>query len=144
MGAEELYAIGLDSALRKSLKSARKQGTRETIVNFNRTIIDATRDLPALQAQPCVLSQPHGDEGWKALRETIQYIRDAAPEIPVILDASAETREHKYGVCGIRVRPFARRRYNTSIPILGRCPALRTSVYRYCVTTYTYPGVRVR
>ncbi|OGG56955.1 orotidine 5'-phosphate decarboxylase, partial [Candidatus Kaiserbacteria bacterium RIFCSPHIGHO2_01_FULL_55_37] len=31
--------------------------------------------------------EAHGDEGWQALRETIQYIHEVAPDVAVILDA---------------------------------------------------------
>ena len=83
----KFLCVGLDSDLDKIPDAARKDGTRETIVNFNRAIIDATRDLVcAFKVNPAFY-EAHGDEGWSALRETIQYVHDQAPDVPVILDA---------------------------------------------------------
>jgi orotidine-5'-phosphate decarboxylase len=83
----KFLCVGLDSDFEKIPDAARREGTRETIVNFNRAIIDATHDLVcAFKVNPAFY-EAHGDEGWKALRETIQYIHEAAPEVPVIFDA---------------------------------------------------------
>ena len=79
--------VGLDPDFDKIPEAAHKGGTRETIVNFNRAIIDATRDLVCAYKPNSAFYEAHGDEGWNALRETIQYIRDQAPEVAVILDA---------------------------------------------------------
>ncbi|OGG53160.1 orotidine 5'-phosphate decarboxylase [Candidatus Kaiserbacteria bacterium RIFCSPLOWO2_12_FULL_53_8] len=79
--------VGLDSDFEKIPESARKQGIRETIVSFNRAIIDATHDLVCTYKPNPAFYEAHGDEGWKALRETIEYIHSAAPDVPVILDA---------------------------------------------------------
>lgn len=83
----KFLCVGLDSDLEKIPESARAGGTQETIVNFNRAIIDATKDLVGAYKPNTAFYESHGDEGWNALRATIQYIRDQAPEVPVILDA---------------------------------------------------------
>jgi orotidine-5'-phosphate decarboxylase len=79
--------IGLDTEYEKVPQAARQDGVRETIVAFNRAIIDATHDLVCAYKPNSAFYEAHGDEGWRALRETIQYIREQAPEVPVILDA---------------------------------------------------------
>src|SRR3989338_1666623 len=83
----KFLCVGLDSDLEKIPEAARIDGTRESIVNFNRRIVDATRDIVCAYKPNTAFYESHGDEGGNALRETIQYIRDQAPEIPVILDA---------------------------------------------------------
>jgi orotidine-5'-phosphate decarboxylase len=83
----KFLCVGLDPDFEKIPQAARQPGTRETIVAFNRAIIDATRDLICAFKPNPAFYESHGDEGWKALRETIQYVHDAAPDAPVILDA---------------------------------------------------------
>ncbi len=83
----KFVCIGLDADFEKIPEAARQDGTRETIVNFNRAIIDATKDLVCAYKPNPAFYEAHGDEGWEALRETIQYIRDEAPDVAMILDA---------------------------------------------------------
>src|SRR3989344_4386093 len=79
--------VGLDSEPEKIPESARGASTRETIVNFNTAIVDATKDLVCAYKPNPAFYETNGEEGWGALRETISYIHKAAPEVPVILDA---------------------------------------------------------
>ena len=59
----KFLCVGLDSDLEKIPEAARIDGTRETIVNFNRAIIDATRDIVcAFKINPAFY-EAHGDEG---------------------------------------------------------------------------------
>ncbi|PIR83725.1 orotidine-5'-phosphate decarboxylase [Candidatus Kaiserbacteria bacterium CG10_big_fil_rev_8_21_14_0_10_51_14] len=83
----KFLCIGLDSEFEKIPEAARERSVRETIVGFNRAIVDATKDLVCAYKPNPAFYEVYGDEGWKALRETIQYILEAAPEVPVILDA---------------------------------------------------------
>ena len=79
--------VGLDSDFERIPEAIRQAGVGETMVAFNRAIIDATKDLVCAYKPNSAFYEAHGDEGWRALRETIQYINDTVPEIPVILDA---------------------------------------------------------
>ena len=79
--------VGLDSELSRIPESARKGTVRDTIVNFNRAIVDATKDLVCAFKPNPAFYEAHGEEGWSALRETIFYIQETAPEVSVILDA---------------------------------------------------------
>jgi len=79
--------VGLDSELSRIPESARGTTVRETIVNFNQQIVDATADLVCAFKPNPAFYESHGEEGWGALRETISYIHAVAPEVPVILDA---------------------------------------------------------
>ncbi len=88
----KFLCVGLDSDYEKIPQAARparpgQVGVGETIVAFNRAIVDATKDLVCAYKPNSAFYEAHGDEGWKALRATIQYIHDQAPEVPVILDA---------------------------------------------------------
>lgn len=84
---KKFVCVGLDSDLEKIPTAAQKGSTRETIVAFNRAIIDATKDLVCAYKPNSAFYEAHGDEGWAALRETAQYILEQAPDAPVILDA---------------------------------------------------------
>ncbi len=83
----KFLCVGLDSDFEKIPEAVRKTGVGETIVAFNRAIIDTTKDLVSAYKPNSAFYEAHGDEGWRALRETVQYIRDQAPDVPVILDA---------------------------------------------------------
>ena len=86
-GEGKFLCVGLDSDFEKIPEAVRQAGVGETIVAFNRAIVDATKDLVCAYKPNPAFYEAHGDEGWKALRATIQYINDAAPTVPVILDA---------------------------------------------------------
>jgi orotidine-5'-phosphate decarboxylase len=78
--------IGLDSALEKIPESIGGD-VRERLVAFNRAIIDATHDLACAYKPNSAFYEAHGDQGLAALRETIYYLNEVAPDVPVILDA---------------------------------------------------------
>ena len=86
-GEGKFLCVGLDSDLEKIPEAVRKEDTRTTIVAFNRAIVDATYDLTCAFKLNPAFYEAHGDEGWSALRETIAYILDSVPKVPVILDA---------------------------------------------------------
>lgn len=83
----KFLCVGLDSDFEKIPEAARQDGVGETIVAFNRAIIDATKDLVCAYKPNSAFYEAHGDEGCKAMRATIQYILEAAPQVPVILDS---------------------------------------------------------
>lgn len=83
----KFLCIGLDSALEKIPDAAQREDTRRTIVAFNRSIVDATKDIVCAYKPNPAFYEARGEEGMAALRETIAYILDVAPDVPVILDA---------------------------------------------------------
>ncbi len=83
----KFLCVGLDSDVKKIPVSARTSDTRETIVAFNRAIVDATHDIAGSFKLNSVFYEAYGDGRFTALYETIQYIHEVAPELPVILDA---------------------------------------------------------
>src|SRR3989338_3286629 len=83
----KFLCVGLDSELEKIPEGAQKEDPRATIVAFNRTIVDATKDNVCAYKPNPAFYEARGEEAFAALRETIAYILDVAPDIPVILDA---------------------------------------------------------
>lgn len=73
-----LVCVGLDPQPGRTHKSE--------IFEFNRKIVDETADFVAAYKPQSAFYEAAGDEGWKALGETIEYIRDVAPHALVILD----------------------------------------------------------
>ena len=91
-----LLCVGLDSEL-----AALPQGIRHAPLpqfEFNRAIIDATKDFVCAYKPNIAFYEAEGAEGLEALRKTIAYV---PPHIPVILDA-------KRGDIGNTSRLYAR------------------------------------
>ncbi len=83
---DKFVCVGLDSDFEK-IPGARVGGVMQTILGFNRRIVEATHDLVCAYKPNVAFYEAYGDDGWLALRETVVYIRKIAPEVPVILDA---------------------------------------------------------
>ncbi len=99
-GEGKFVCVGLDSELGKIPPSVRKHKegyvvaewerevlTSQTIVAFNRIIVDATHDLVCAYKPNLAFYLAHGAEGIEALLRTIVNIRTIAPDVPIILDA---------------------------------------------------------
>lgn len=80
--------VGLDSDYSK-LPLHLKEGKTvdQAILEFNIAIIEATADLVCAYKPNIAFYEASGLEGLKALEETIKYIKQKYPEIPIILDA---------------------------------------------------------
>jgi orotidine-5'-phosphate decarboxylase len=57
------------------------------LFNFNKAIIDATHDIVCAYKPNQAFYEAHGEFGLQALHNTIAYIQQVAPDVPVILDA---------------------------------------------------------
>ena len=85
--------VGLDSEFGKIPESARRSGNEcelsipNTIVAFNRAIVEATKDFVCAYKPNAAFYEAHGMEGIAALQRTITDIHAIAPDVPVILDA---------------------------------------------------------
>jgi orotidine-5'-phosphate decarboxylase len=80
-----LLCIGLDSDIDKipdHLKSDPKP-----LLTFNKAIIDATYDLVSSYKFQIAYYSAHGIPGIQQLMQSISYLRQTYPEIPIILDA---------------------------------------------------------
>ena len=83
----KFLCVGLDSDYEKIPEAARTQGVRESIVSFNRAIIDSTKDIVCAYKPNSAFYEAYGEDGIAALEETCLYILERAPEAAIILDA---------------------------------------------------------
>ena len=83
----KFLCVGLDPDIGKMPESARKGSTRETLVAFNKAIIDATKDIVCAYKPNAAFYEMYGEDGWVALEESIAYARGQAPDALVIYDA---------------------------------------------------------
>ncbi len=83
----KFLCVGLDPDIEKIPEEVKKQGTQASIIAFNRAIIDSTLDIVCAYKLNSAFYEVHGDEGWSAMRNAIAYLLEAAPDVPVILDA---------------------------------------------------------
>lgn len=85
--------VGLDSEFSKIPAAAYVGGNEcdvhvgETVVAFNRAIVEATKDLVCAYKPNTAFYEAYGAEGISALHRTIADIHAIAPDVPVILDA---------------------------------------------------------
>lgn len=79
--------IGLDPDLKKIPTHIHQGRTTETILAFNRAVIEATGDLVAAYKPNIAFYERFGAVGLSVLKETIATIRDLSPDAVVILDA---------------------------------------------------------
>ena len=88
----KFVCVGLDSEFGKIPGSARRSGHEckvhegNTIVAFNRAIVEATGDIACAYKPNAAFYEAHGAEGIGALQRTIEDIHTIAPDVPVILD----------------------------------------------------------
>ena len=59
----------------------------EAVYAFNRAIVDATSDLVCAYKPNLAFYEAQGLEGLRALKQTIEYIREVSPNVAVIGDA---------------------------------------------------------
>lgn len=78
--------VGLDPDLSK-LPSHITGSAEEKILTFNREIIDATKDVVCAYKPNSAFYEAFGEEGWRALKATCEYIHATAPDVAIILDA---------------------------------------------------------
>ena len=80
--------VGLDTDY-EQLPDVIKDGraVEDALFHFNREIIDATHDLVCAYKPNAAFYEAQGEAGWRALFQTVGYVRETYPHIPVILDA---------------------------------------------------------
>jgi orotidine-5'-phosphate decarboxylase len=99
------------------------------LFHFNREIIDATHDLVCTYKPNSAFYEARGEAGLRALMNTVSYIRETYPHIPVILDAKradidstnigyVQSAFDYLGVDAITVHPYLGREALT--PFLAR------------------------
>lgn len=87
----------MDNSFFSKLKSKWDQGkficigldpqNEQNIFEFNKKIIDLTYDLVTAYKPQSAFYEAQGELGLKALKETVEYIREKSPDLPIILDA---------------------------------------------------------
>ena len=90
---KNFVCVGLDSKFEKIPESAHRPGHEcavgiaNTMVEFNREIVEATQDMVCAYKLNIAFYEEQGNEGLNALARTIADIHRFAPHVPVILDA---------------------------------------------------------
>lgn len=87
--------VGLDSAFEKIPQYLKDSvaaelgfaSVEEIMFQFNKNIIKATADLVCAYKLNIAFYEAQGHEGIAALIRTVAYIKEYAPEVPIILDA---------------------------------------------------------
>lgn len=110
--------VGLDTDYSR-IPSALKENTpiEDALFAFNRAIVDATHDLVCAYKPNAAFYEARGDAGLRALQQTVRYIKQTYPHIPVILDAKradigstnlgyVESAFDLLGVDAITVHPY--------------------------------------
>jgi len=83
-----LVCVGLDSNYSKIPNFVKKsRSVYEGILYFNKQIIDMTYDLVCAYKPNLAFYEAQGADGFKALKETISYIRKKDEDIVIIADA---------------------------------------------------------
>lgn len=85
--AGRFVCVGLDPQIEKIPEHLKQGRPSDTIIAFNRAIIESTCDLVAAYKPNVAFYERFGVDGYNALRETVLTIRSLNPGVPVILDA---------------------------------------------------------
>ncbi len=80
-----LVCVGLDPVRTKL--PTHLQNSDNALLAFNKAIVDATADLVCAYKPNAAFYEALGDRGTDQLKQTVAYIHDKYPDVPVILDA---------------------------------------------------------
>lgn len=79
--------VGLDADYKKIPAHLKSGNAHEAILAFNKAIIDATADYVCAFKPQSAYYEELGVDGLAALHDTVLYVRERYPDIPLILDA---------------------------------------------------------
>jgi len=84
----KFVCVGLDSDYEKIPKHLTGVGISiyRSILTFNKAIVDSTSKVVACYKLNIAFYEKEGNEGLKALKDSIEYIKKTYPSIPIILD----------------------------------------------------------
>jgi len=95
--ADSMVCVGLDTDFSKISDKVREElirrrlsrniSVKEIMFGFNRAIIDATGDFVCAYKPNIDFYEEQWLDGLEALQETVEYIRQTVPDVPVIFDA---------------------------------------------------------
>ncbi len=83
----KFVCVGLDGDYELLPLSVKNDSVEHSLFEFNKAIIDATADLVCAYKPQVAHYEEAGLGGWSALAQTLNYIKENYPDIPVILDA---------------------------------------------------------
>ena len=83
---KSFLCVGLDTDYNK-IPDFLKQKSGNTIVEFNKAIIDATAPYTVAYKPNLAFYEADGVKGWEAFEATVKYIKEKYPEIMIIADA---------------------------------------------------------
>lgn len=95
-----LLCLGLDPDIDKLPKNI-LNSSKEPIFDFNKAIINATHDLVCAYKPNIAFYEAYGIKGHEQLKQTIEYLKNNHPNIPIVLDA-------KRGDIGNTAKMYAR------------------------------------
>jgi orotidine-5'-phosphate decarboxylase len=84
---KKFLSVALDPDIEKLPEAVRAGGVGDSIFTFNKHLVQATRDIVCAYKLNAAFYEACGGEGQKALEATIAFIREVAPELPIIVDA---------------------------------------------------------
>jgi orotidine-5'-phosphate decarboxylase len=84
---KKFLSVALDPDIEKIPEAVRAAGLGDSILAFNKHLIEVTKDIVCAYKLNAAFYEAHGEEGQKALETTIEFIREAAPQLPIIMDA---------------------------------------------------------
>ncbi|MEK7509383.1 MAG: orotidine-5'-phosphate decarboxylase [Patescibacteria group bacterium] len=83
----KFLCVGLDPDVEKIPVSMKKESVVETLVAFNRFILEETHDIVSSYKPNSAFYERYGAQGIQALQSTIELAHSIAPGVPIILDA---------------------------------------------------------
>ncbi len=89
---DKFVCVGLDTEFKKlpaHIRLSNGGSIAQGIVDFNVAIIEATKDIACADKLNYAFYEKHGAEGFAALKATLEYAREYAPDVPIILDRKA-------------------------------------------------------
>lgn len=122
----QFVCVGLDSDFSKISEQVKQEliaggaiseSAEDIMYFFNLSIVDATHDLVCAYKLNIAFYEAQGPAGIRALMRTTAYIREKAPDVPIILDAKradigntnigyVKAAFNIYGVDAITVHPY--------------------------------------
>ncbi len=87
MAERKAVCVGLDTSFKMLPQIPSLMCEEHGITEFNRKIVNATKDLVLAYKPNAAFYEARGDEGWRNLKRTVDAINELAPDVPVILDA---------------------------------------------------------
>ncbi len=82
----KFVCVGLDSELSKIPEAARRLSPCETVLGFNKGIVETTKNLVCAYKLNIAFYEALAGGGLQILCRTIEFINVVAPHVPVILD----------------------------------------------------------